>query len=396
MRGSGSKFEGILPEFINVLSGSEGKPQSRYAELLDYVQYNNPPYFQTEMEREIGVPQPSISRFFSVLRERALVRMRLDFIHRMIGLRVVAAVYEGVWLKVAPLMDWVSSVNNTFQGTIVFYRVPEGNVGDLLELLMERPEKPHRVFVLEDHVMAKPSLLHYFAERSHQDPLTAFKDNEDHPKVEQRYLRPYLGETMNIVKDFVDLYILMRGEIDAVSALMETWGALAAHGIQRARRKVFHHVLHIGAAMRGSKAMIYDSSEKNALLYLIFTTSEECSRYINGFFSTYLYTVSIMKGKEGVNALLLSLPLKYIVEVTSRVKGMCALDEIKVYSQLHADTVVRQILPIRNYDHLLKKWDFWNASRLELQRKDMPKYQVNDEFVMEISKEAYLRDLENE
>ncbi|MEN3000120.1 MAG: hypothetical protein ABDH61_06085 [Acidilobaceae archaeon] len=390
VEGSWTSFEGLSRTFIEVVSGSEERPQSRYAELLDYVQYHNPPYVQVDMEKELGIPQPSISRFFSVMRERARARVRLDFVHRLIGLRVVAVAYESSWLRSVPALDWVSSISHTNSGTLIFYRVPEENVEDLREVLKEKAGEPSSFRVLDDVVLSKPSIKHYIAERESQNPLAALKENENHPQVDPRLLLPYQSETMNLARDYVDLYLLMRGEMDAVSALIETWSTLATLNVGRAKRKVLYHLSHIAGAMRGSKVMLYDSSPNSTLVYASVEGDRRCSKDVIKYFSTYLYTVAHMREKEGLPIVLFSLPPKYMVRVLSFVKEMCGATKISSHVLPHGGTFFRQMLPIRNYDVNLKRWDFWNAPLLEALKKDFPKYQVSDEYFVEVPSEAYL------
>ncbi|MCS7106838.1 MAG: hypothetical protein NZ902_01850 [Acidilobaceae archaeon] len=331
-----------------------------------------------------------------MLRERARVRFRLDFVHRLIGLRVIAVAYESTWLRSVPAIDWASSINHTNQGTLVFYRVPEENVQDLMELLKKSLGEPSAFHVLDDLVLSKPSIQYYLAERYSQNPLMALKENEGHPPVDPRLLLPYEGETMNLVKDYVDLYLLMRGEVDAVGALVETWSALTTLNVSRAKRKVLYHLSHIAGAMRGSKAILYDSSSNSTLVYAFVEGDRRCTNDLTRYFSTYLYSVAMMKERGGLLITIFSIPPKYIPSVLSFVKDMCGAFRVSSHVLPYAGIFFRQVLPIRNYDNRSKRWDFWNAGMLEMMKKDVPKYQANSDLVVEMTAEDYLQMLSSE
>ncbi|MEM4429242.1 MAG: hypothetical protein QXJ33_05325 [Acidilobaceae archaeon] len=392
------KFIGISPEFIKVLASGNLKPQRRYAQVLDYVQYHNPPYMQATMEKELGVPQPSISRLFSLLSEEASIRTRLDFIHKMIGLIGVVAIYEGKWINTAPAIDWISSINHTHRGTIIIYRIPPDNLKELKLLLKYKLGKPTELLIFEDFVLAKPSIEHYFVDNNELDPITALKLNEYHPVIPDRYISLYQGEVRNVIQDVIDLNILLYGEINSLYMHIRTWGILSSESIGRSRKKAVLHMSHVDPAMRGSRIMFLSKSEDNILAYIRVKASRECSMNILNILSTYPYATNLLLLEDGSALIMLVMPSNYLTRIIPEIRNMCQVDSIDVYTQTLSGTVLRQYLPFRNYNHVKRRWDFWNASILTIMkiRTQKPRYRAeNDPFVMEWDEKKYIEELRN-
>lgn len=389
---AGLRFDGISSELIKVLMGGESAPQPRYLALMDYVQYNNPPYLQSEMESELGIPQPSISRFFAVLSEKAKVRFRLDFITRKIGLRAVAVVYNSKWPKSLPAIDWISSINHANEGTIIFYRVPEGNVEDLYDLLVGRAGEPDVFMQLDDFVYAKPSMKHYFIDVEQMDPIVAYRYAQSHPAVDVRYLLPYRGHTTNVLRDIVDLSILLYGEINSVYSHVRAWGTLSESTHQRAKKKILYHINHVQEALRGSKALIYDNSDAMTLTYVLVNSDSSCVATLPRTLLIYLYTIGVSFSTDNSILALMALPARYVPSTVSLIFGECG-KSISVYTQSVHNVALRQFLPVRNFSVRRRTWVFEEAPLLEMMKRKSDRLVVDTDYAYDIDEERYLEEL---
>lgn len=384
------RFIGVSHELIKALIGGENAPQERYLSLMDYVQYNNPPYLQSEMEDELGIPQPSISRFFSVISDKAKVRFRLDFITRKIGLRTVVAVYDSRWIRDPPAIDWISSLNHAHEGTIMVYRVPEDNVEDLLALLESRVGEPSAFMPVEDFVYAKPSMRYYFGSASEMDPIIAYRYASSHPEIPKRYITPYRGPTTNVLRDIIDLSVLLYGEINSVYSHVRAWGTLSEATHQRAKKKILYHISHVIDALRGSKALIYGADE-NMLVYVFIDADTSCSS-MSETLLLYLYSIGVSFFSDGSLMALLTLPATYVPRTISTIFGDCE-GRIKVYSHSVYNVVLKQYLPVRNFSIKRRTWLFEKAPLLEITKRKSDKLVVDTDYAAEVEDDEYIEEL---
>ncbi|MCC6044777.1 MAG: hypothetical protein LM584_05760, partial [Desulfurococcaceae archaeon] len=138
------RFVGVNPKFVDSIS--DGLNVSvRYAKLLDYIQYNNPPFNQHKIEDELGIPQPSISRTLTKIRNEGDTRVRQDIDMNKLALKTLFIFYEGILLPVIPAVDWISSGWWTNNGTLLIYRVPPEYKDKLLNMITEKLGEPSEV-----------------------------------------------------------------------------------------------------------------------------------------------------------------------------------------------------------------------------------------------------------
>ncbi|MEM4426832.1 MAG: hypothetical protein QXV55_04530, partial [Acidilobaceae archaeon] len=137
-----SRLKGLKKGLAEVL---ENRPElSSYVSILrilDYFQYTNPPYVQKQVSEDLGEPQSKISQLVESLEKKG-VRIRLDYSHVPLGLRLLVVMFESTKARAdrLPLIDWVSTVLRSPKGLIITYRVPATNVQEAVDIIETRAE----------------------------------------------------------------------------------------------------------------------------------------------------------------------------------------------------------------------------------------------------------------
>ncbi len=385
------KFEGVNPEFVETLRAGGTLYMERYAELLDSIQYNNPPYIQVDMEKYLGIPQSSISRLLSTLRDQAKVRIRGDYIHRMLDLRVLILSFDDKWIKnTPPLVDWISSAANTFRGANIIYRVPKDSVEDTLETLKNILGEPTETLIIEDALLAKPSIKYYFCEiKEELNPITAFKYNEKHPEVPPRLIS-FAEREGQVLRDSIDSELIAQFEAHAVYALQVITEQLSKAKVAKPKRKAELHLKHVIPALRGSRVMFLDKD--TLALYMTITTSQNCAAHMARILATYPYAANIGKARDGKLFVVLGGVLKArLPDIMSLIGDMCLVDSIRATVVALDGMTIRQYFPYRNFDSENRRWEFKYAALITLEKMSSPRFMSPDKgYIYEWDRNAYI------
>jgi DNA-binding Lrp family transcriptional regulator len=356
----GRRFVGVDPGFLATISDGRGVP-ARYARLLDYLQYNNPPFNQYRLAEELGIPQPSISRVLARLRSRG-VRVRQDIDLNKLGLKTVFAFYEGRLLTAVPAVDWVASAWWVNNGTLLVYRVPPEHKGRLLDVLSEKLGEPSEVVGVRSSFLAKPSIEHYFAGAEELDPVSAVKALEKHPPVPSRVVGFPEGEAELRYREPRALELLSYLEHDVIEAkrlFARRWSL-----------KLYNFMMRrVSGALRGARVMFLDRG--GALVFARVESSRACSEHVARILAVYPYATNLFLADDGDLIAVFMMPFGYWNNVLRWLLGLCdgpGATRFKIHVTSLSGGLVRQYIPWRNYDKSAQRWSFDDAPKLTLVR----------------------------
>jgi hypothetical protein len=354
------RFVGVDPGFLAAISDGRGVP-ARYARLLDYLQYNNPPFNQYRLAEEFGIPQPCISRVLARLRSSG-TRVRQDIDLNKLGLKTVFVFYEGRLLTVVPAVDWVASAWWASNGTLLVYRVPPEYKGRLLDVLSERLGEPSEVVGVRGSFIAKPSIEYYIAGAEGLDPVSAVKALERHPPVPSGVAEFPEGEAELRYRDPRALELLSYLEHDVIEArrlFARMWGL-----------RLYNHMLRrVSGALRGARVMFLDRG--GALVFARVESSRACSEHAARILAVYPYATNLFLADDGGLVAVFMMPFSYWSEVLRWLLGLCGgpgVVRFKAHVTSLNGGLVRQYIPWRNYDKGAHRWSFDDAPKLTLVR----------------------------
>ena len=356
----GRGFVGVDPGFLAAISDGRGL-SARYARLLDYLQYNNPPFNQYRLAEELGIPQPCISRVLARLRGGG-ARVMQDIDLNKLGLKTVFVFYEGRLLTAVPALDWVASAWWAGSGTLLVYRVPPEHEGRLLDVLSEKLGEPGEVVGVRGSFIAKPSIEYYIAGAEGLDPVSAVKALEKHPPVPSRVVGFPEGEAELRYRDPRALELLSYLEHDVVEArrlFARRWGL----------RLYNHMIRRVSGALRGARAMFLDRG--GALVFARVESSRACSEHAARILAVYPYATNLFLADDGGLIAVFMMPFVYWNSVLRWLLGLCGgpgAVRFKAHVTSLNGGLLRQYIPWRNYDKDAHRWSFDDAPRLALVR----------------------------
>jgi DNA-binding Lrp family transcriptional regulator len=361
-----AKFVGVNPKFVECISDGV-RISERYAKLLDYVQYNNPPFNQHRIEDELGIPQPSVSRALKKLREEGETRVRQDIDLNRIALKTLFVFYEGILLPVIPAVDWVASGWWTNNGTLLVYRVPPEYERKLVDAISEKLGEPSEVIGVKSYFLAKPSIEYYFAREEVREedwelnPVKAIEMLDKHPPVPKNVVG-FTGSDMTLeFKDPRALELLAYLEYDVVEArnIYSKKYSLKLYNVM---------VNRISRILRGARVMFLD--KENVVIFAKIESSRACSEHIAKTLAVYPYAVNILLTDEDGLIIVLSMPFKYWGSVMKWILSLCGQGTVGF--EAHVTTLngslIRQYIPWRNYNNDKHYWGFEEVVKLELVR----------------------------
>ncbi len=353
-------FVGVDPGFLAAVSDGRGV-SARYARLLDYLQYNSPPFNQYRLAEELGIPQPSISRVLARLRSSG-TRVRQDIDSNKLGLKTVFVFYEGRLLTAVPAVDWVASAWWTNNGTLLVYRVPPEYKGGLLDVLSEKLGEPSEVVGARGSFMAKPSIEYYFAGAERLDPVSALKALERHPPLPSRVAGFPEGEAVLRHRDPRALELLSYLEhnvLEAERLFTKRWS-----------HKLYGYMMRrVSGALRGARAMFLDRG--GVLVFARVESSRACSEHAARILAVYPYATNLFLADDGGLIAVFMMPFAYWNDVLRWLLGLCGgpgAVRFKAHVTSLNGGLVRQYIPWRNYDKSTQRWSFDDAPRLTLVR----------------------------
>jgi DNA-binding Lrp family transcriptional regulator len=354
------RFVGINPKFVDSIS--DGLNVSvRYAKLLDYIQYNNPPFNQHKIEDELGIPQPSISRTLTKIRNEGDTRIRQDIDMNKLALKTLFIFYEGILLPVIPAVDWISSGWWTSNGTLLIYRVPPEYKDKLLNMITEKLGEPSEVVGVKSMFIAKPSIEHYLVKTEKLDPITAIEALEKHPPIPSKMIEFPDTEITLRYKDPKALELLSYLEYDVVEArkiYAERWGF-----------KMYNLMINrVSRILRGARVMFLD--KENALIFAKIESSRACSEHIAKTLAIYPYVTNIALTDEDNLIAIFTMPFNYWNNIMTWLLDLCGSRTIrfKTYIAVLSGSLIRQTIPWRNYNNDTHYWGFDDVAKLELVR----------------------------
>jgi len=355
-------FEGVNVKFLEVISDSLGRVEERYARMLDYIQYNNPPFNQHIMKRELGIPQPSISRTLTRLRKEAGVRVRADIDINKIGLKTLFVIYEGVLLPAYPAQDWLASAWWSSRGTVMIYRVPPAHEKRLLELITKSVgREPDDVTGVKASIIAKPSIKYYMWNREQLDPITALKLAEEHPPVPKEMvdLEPTEYEISFEDPRTMELLSLLEHDIFEAKEMYSE-----KHGLRMYLKK-----LKIARkVLRGSRVMFLDKD--NMMSYIKLKAERKCIDSISKVLVVYPYVTNLFLTDDHNLIIVASTPSRYLLKFMKALQDYCGPKSamLDTYVGTLDGLQVRQYIPWENFSKDKGQWDFDDHVPLVLSR----------------------------
>ncbi len=358
-----ARFVGVNPKFLDCISDGI-KVSERYAKLLDYIQYNNPPFNQHRMEEELGIPQPSISRTLSKIRDEGDTRIRQDIDMNKLALKTLFIFYEGILLPVIPAVDWISSGWWTNNGTLLIYRIPPEYEGKLINIITEKLGEPSEVIGVKSAFLAKPSIEYYLVRMENLDPVTAIKALEKHPPIPRRMIEFPDNEITLKYKDPRALELLSYLEYDVVEArkiFTERWSL-----------KLYNLIINrISSILRGAKVMFLDKDERvNVLIFTKIESNKSCNEHIAKIMATYPYATNIALTDRSDLIVTFTMPFKYWGSVMKWLLDLCGPGTItfKTHIAVLSGALIRQAIPWMNFNNELHYWSFDETPKLMLTR----------------------------
>jgi DNA-binding Lrp family transcriptional regulator len=358
-----AKFVGVNPKFLECISDGV-RISERYARLLDYVQYNNPPFNQHRIEDELGIPQPSVSRALKKLREEGETRVRQDIDLNRIALKTLFVFYEGILLPVIPAVDWVASGWWTNNGTLLIYRVPPEYEGKLVDAISEKLGEPSEVIGVKSSFLAKPSIEYYFV-REEEDwelnPVKAIEMLDKHPPVPKNVIGFTESEMTLEFKDPRALELLAYLEYDIVEA-RNTYS-------KKYSLKLYNVMVNrVSRILRGARVMFLD--KENTIIFAKIESSRACSEHIAKMLAVYPYVTNIALTDEDHLMIAFTMPFKYWGSVMKWILSLCGQGTVgfKAHVTTLNGSLIRQYIPWRNYNNDKHYWGFEEVVKLELVR----------------------------
>ncbi len=381
-----AKFVGINPKFLESISDNSWVSE-RYARLIDYIQYNNPPFNQHRMEEELGIPQPSISRTLKKVRVEGDTRIRQDINLNKVALKTLFVFYEGILLPVVPAVDWIASGWWTSSGTLLIYRVPPEYKDKLVNMIADKIGQPTEVVGVKSTFIAKPSVEYYFIGNSELDPVKAIGMLEKHPHVPKRVVGFTDDEITLEFKDPRALELLQYLEHDVIEArkvYSKKWG-LKMYNIMANR---------VSRILRGARAMFLD--KENVMIFARLDSSRKCSEHVAEILAVYPYVTNIILTDENNLMLVFSMPFKYWGSVMKWLLELCGPGTVRfrAYISVLSGSIIRQYLPWMNFNNERGYWGFDEAVKLTLVRLVRGAKSPEEAFKLyELDVDDYVREL---
>jgi DNA-binding Lrp family transcriptional regulator len=358
-----SNFVGVNPKFLDCISDGL-KVSERYAKLLDYIQYNNPPFNQHRIEDELGIPQPSISRTLSRLRNEGDTRIRQDINFNKVALKTIFIFYDSILLPIVPAVDWVTSGWWTSNGTLLIYRVPPEYENKLIDMISETLGEPSEVVRVKSTFMAKPSIEYYFTKIETLNPITAIEALEKHPPVPRTMIEFPDPEVTLKYKDPKALELLAYLEYDIEEArrvFSKKWG-FKQYRLQ---------ISKISSILKGARVMFLDKDVNiNTLIFARIGSSRPCSTYIAKTIAIYPYATNISLTDEDELIVAFFMPFGYWKDVAKWMLNLCGQGTIRFKTHIATlnGGLIRQAVPWRNLNRDTGYWGFDEVPKLELTR----------------------------
>ncbi|MEM1640705.1 MAG: hypothetical protein QW206_03785 [Acidilobaceae archaeon] len=387
-----SRLKGLKKGLAEVL---ENRPElSSYVSILrilDYFQYTNPPYVQKQVSEDLGEPQSKISQLVESLEKKG-VRIRLDYSHVPLGLRLLVVMFESTKARAdrLPLIDWVSTVLRSPKGLIITYRVPATNMQEAVDIIETRAELMSastgrtRITILrgEDSLLARPSLEYWLyrvfdehSELEEIDPINAFDLLDDHPRridapdsldlyedIEFNLDEPHIG-----FRDMFDLVLLSYMEASIFHTRSRNLEDLLPKRFGKPRLQVELHESHLRAVARGSKVSMndLDPEEGNVILCCVAWGSQRELRTLSRDLKKHPYVYTLAKLEEEGLFFTMTIPVAFTNKLAIELRERYGVD-IDLSVVTVKDLLLRQGLPYRNYNQLERSWDFRNTVKTVL------------------------------
>ncbi len=349
----------------------------RIRQVIDYIQYNNPPYRYTKISQDLDIPLTTVSRYMEKIKNSNNLAFRADYNIKDLELKLVlirlnkTVLAEHDVVKL-PYYPWLASAVNVAEGgSIILYRVPVNIDVDTLTY-----ETLKTLSALDDikytktftvTMLSKPSFK-YYLENAPIEPIKALKINEQHPILSDYVRYDYMIKNkprygLRIVKDRIDLFALAIAEVDTLiveSKLMQYFKKV--RGSRKIIRNVNIHLNHIIKLIRGSR--ITPMNHRTTKMFII-GKSKYCYKILTQYMMTYIYAYSIAINPDDKSYIFtLDLPSStpgeykvYKENIINYLNNICSAGIIETVSFSGIDNVVASFtIPFTNYDFIKKRW----------------------------------------
>lgn len=355
--------------------------------ILDYLQYTNPPYVQRKMAVDLSEPQSRISQLVDSLEERG-VRVRLDFSHVPLGLKLLIVIVEGARALTnrLPLVDWVSVAYRISRGVLAVYRAPADKASEIIDILrtrttliaMSKSSVKAEFFEVEDGLLARPSLEYWlyrvfdeYPGLEKVNPINAFDLLERHPRridtsnsldLEED-IAFYPGEPYIGFRDIYDLVLLSHMERSIFHIKSHNIDEMLLRTFGKPKLQTLAHEKHVASLSRGSRVVTHGTDPQRGVMNLVCIAegSERAVRELARDLKKHPYAYSLAKLKNVGLFFTMSMPVAYVNRLALEVEDRYGVDVTHIYQVSIEDVLLRQTIPFRNYDQANRRWSFDNT-----------------------------------